>query len=53
MSIWLSQRMFSEYDANAMTNASEPPQVPIIDSNSEQSEVEERRRRIRRRRTAD
>ena len=52
-SIWLSQQMFSEYDENAMTNASVPPQVPVIDSNSEQSEVEEHHVRIWRQRTAD
>ena len=51
--ISLSQRMFPEYDDNTMTNASVSLQVPVIDSNSEQSKVEERHRRIRQSRIAN
>ena len=51
--VWLRQRMFAEYDNNPMTNTSVSLEVPIINSNSEQSEVEQRHRRIRQRRTAD
>jgi hypothetical protein len=52
-SVWLRSRMFAECDNDQMTNAPVSLEVPIIDSNSEQSEVEQSRRRIRRRRTAD
>ena len=52
-SIWLSQRMFAEYDSNSVANALVPPQVPVIDSNSKQNEVEDRRRHICRQRLTD